>query len=342
VTTAQTNSSTDCADFRRLFYANVSSICVNLRNLWIFFLYFSAPNLSAFIRCHFDESRSSPAGGTYSSHRHFIRGAFLLSLSFLFAGCGRNSATPKSDSQPAEAIRARRELRIAAAADLKFALIDLVTAFEERHPDATITVTPGSSGNFFAQLSNEAPFDLFLSADIEYPHKLIEQGQGVPGTEFKYGVGYLVVWAPIDSALDMKKKGFEIVRDDAVQRIAVATPKHAPNGRAAVAALKSAGLFEAVESRLVYGENIAQTAQMVESGAADIGIIALSLAVSPALRDKGKYWRIPGNAHPPIVQGGVVLRCAQDATLANAFREFLMSAEGAAILRQYGFDPAGE
>jgi len=136
--------------------------------------------------------------------------------------------------------------------------------------------------------------------------------------------------------------GLEIVRDEAVQRIAVANPKHAPYGRAAVAALKSAALSEAVESRLVYGENIAQTAQMVESGAADVGIIALSLAVSPALRDKGKYWRIPGNSHPPIVQGGVVLRWAQDAALANAFREFLMGTDGAAILRQYGFEPAGE
>jgi molybdate transport system substrate-binding protein len=239
-------------------------------------------------------------------------------------------------------MKAGSELRIAAAADLKFALVDLVTAFEEHHPDATITVTPGSSGNFFAQLSNEAPFDLFLSADIEYPHKLVEQGQGVRGTEFKYGVGYIVFWAPKDSALDVEGKGLEIVRDDAVQRIAVANPKHAPYGRAAVAALKSAALYETVESRLVYGENIAQTAQMVESGAADVGIIALSLAVSPALRDKGKYWRIPGNSHPPIVQGGVVLRWAQDAALANEFRAFLMSAAGAAILRQYGFDPAGE
>jgi molybdate transport system substrate-binding protein len=237
---------------------------------------------------------------------------------------------------------AKHELRIAAAADLRFALDELVSAFQAGHPDAEIAVTPGSSGNLFAQLSNEAPFDLFLSADIDYPTKLIEQGQGMQGTDFEYATGHLVLWATIESPFVVAGRGIDIVHDDAVQKIAVANPRTAPYGRAAVAALKNLGVYNAVESRLVFGENVAQTAQMVESQGADVGIIALSLALSPALFSKGKYWPIPGDAHPPIVQGGVVLRWARDPALADAFSDYLVSAEGKAILRRFGFEPAGD
>jgi molybdate transport system substrate-binding protein len=259
----------------------------------------------------------------------------------LLVGCAGEKPIPKSDPTTA-ASAAKHELRIAAAADLRFALDDLVSAFKARRPDAEITVTPGSSGNLFAQLSNEAPFDLFLSADVEYPEKLVEQGQGVKGTDFEYATGHLVLWATNESLFDVAARGIEVVRDDAVQKIAVANPRTAPYGRAAVAALKSLGVYDAVESRLVFGENVAQTAQMVESQGADVGIIALSLALSPALRSKGKYWPIPGDAHPPIVQGGVVLRWARDPALADAFRDYLVSAEGKAILKRFGFEPAGD
>jgi molybdate transport system substrate-binding protein len=235
-----------------------------------------------------------------------------------------------------------RVLRIAAAADLKFALDDVVAAFRRIHPEATVTVAHGSSGNLFAQLSGEAPFDLFLSADIDYPRKLIEQGVGVEGSVFAYAVGHIVVWAPNDSSLDVEHGGIEILREQGIRKIAVANPRTAPYGWAAVAALENLGLYEAVESRLVFGENVAQTAQMIESGGADVGIIAMSLAVSPALRDKGKYWQIPDGAHPPIIQGGVILRWAEDAELAEEFRDFLLSADGTAILRQFGFAPPGD
>ena len=234
------------------------------------------------------------------------------------------------------------ELRIAAAADLKFVLVDLVAAFEKTHSETTITVTTGASGNLFAQLTNEAPFDLFLSADVSYPQKLVEGGQGIPDSLFEYAIGHLVVWVPKDSALDVESLGIDALHGDSVQKIAVANPKTAPYGRAAIAALQNLQVYDAVESRLVYGENVAQTAQMAESGGADAGIISLSLAVSPILRDKGKYWNVPGDAHPPIVQGGVVLRRAQDAALADNFRDFLLSAEGKALLARYGFDSAGE
>jgi molybdate transport system substrate-binding protein len=260
----------------------------------------------------------------------------------LVAGCGFNETAPKSAPIVAEELKLARELRIAAAADLKFVLVDLVADFEKRHPGAKITTTTGSSGNLFAQLTNEAPFDLFLSADLTYPQKLVEGGQGIRDSLFEYAIGHLVIWAPKESPLDVEGLGIEVLRGDSVQKIAVANPKTAPYGRAAVAALQSLKLYDLVESRLVFGENVAQTAQMVESGGADVGMISLSLAVSPTLRDKGKHWQVPGDAHPPIVQGGVILRWAQDAALAGEFRNFLLSAEGQAILSQYGFESAGK
>jgi len=233
-------------------------------------------------------------------------------------------------------------VRIAAASDLQFVLVELVTAFEKTHPNARVIVTSGSSGSLFAQLTNEAPFDMFLSADVAYPQKLVEQGQALEGSEFEYATGHIVLWAAKDMPFDVQRDGIELLRDEIVQRVAIANPRSAPYGRAAVAALKSLGVYENVEPRLVYGENVAQTAQMVESGGADVGIISLSLALSPALHGKGKFWAIPADAHPPIVQGGVVLRWAQDAELAGAFRDFLVGAAGRTILRQFGFEPAGE
>ena len=164
----------------------------------------------------------------------------------------------------------------------------------------------------------------------------------MPGSEFAYAAGHIVVWAPNDSPLDVQHGGIEVLREESIQKIAVANPRTAPYGRAAIAALKNLKVYDAVESRLVYGENVAQTAQMIESGGADLGIIALSLAVSPTLHEKGKFWQIPGDAHPPIVQGGVILRRAADARLAEEFRDFLLSADGTAILRQFGLGPAGD
>jgi molybdate transport system substrate-binding protein len=179
---------------------------------------------------------------------------------------------------------------------------------------------------------------LFLSADIDYARRLVEQGQGAPHSDFAYARGYIVIWVPKDSKHLVEPHGFEVLREEWVQKIAIANPKTAPYGRAAVAALKHWEIYEAVEPKLVYGENVAQAAQMVESGAADAGIIALSLAVSPAMRDLGNYWLVPDGVHPPLVQGGVVLRWAQDASLAGKFRSFLLSAGGASILKQFGFD----
>src|SRR5262249_11432227 len=182
----------------------------------------------------------------------------------------------------------------------KFAFDEVASEFRKQNPGIKVTVTYGASGNFFAQLSNKAPFDLYLSADIDYPRKLIDAGLAVKESEFVYAVVHLVVWVPNGASLDLEKLGLRAVADPAVKKLAVANPKHAPYGRAAEAALKKAGVYGDVKDRLVLGENIAQTAQFVESGSADAGLIALSLALAPTMRDKGRYWAVPPDTYPPL------------------------------------------
>jgi molybdate transport system substrate-binding protein len=247
----------------------------------------------------------------------------------------RSGRTPESQA-------GRGAVRVAAAADLKFALDDALKAFQARQPDIDVQVTYGASGNFFAQLSNRAPFDLFLSADVDYPRKLVEQGLADRESEFLYAVGHLVVWVPGDSPLDVEKQGAQVLLDPSVRKVAIANPRHAPYGRAAEAALKSLGVYDQVQDRLVLGENVAQAAQFAETGAADAGVFALSLALATALRDKGRYWEVPLDAYPRLEQGGVILSWAEDRPAAEQLRSFLLGAEGKAVLRRYGFFLPGE
>jgi molybdate transport system substrate-binding protein len=228
-----------------------------------------------------------------------------------------------------------QEIRIAAAADLKFAMGELTESFEKRTATKA-SVTYGSSGNFFSQLQNGAPFDLFFSADIDYPKKLEASGLAEPGTLHPYAVGRIVIWMPAESKVDLPKLGWNALLDASVQRIAIANPEHAPYGRAAVAALQKAGIYDQVKAKLVYGENISQAAQFVQSGNAQAGIVAMSLAVSPGMKD-GKRWEIPADMHPAIEQGAIILKSARNKTAAQAFLDFVKSAESIAVLAKYGF-----
>ena len=203
------------------------------------------------------------------------RKSLILVLTLLLAGI------------PARA----QQLAVAAAADLKFAITDVAAQFEQK-AGTKVNVTYGSSGNFFAQLKNGAPFDVFLSADMDYARKLDEAGLGEPGTLSRYATGRIVIWAPADSKLNVSESGWKTLLDERVKKIAIANPEHAPYGRAAVAAMQKAGIYDQVKSKLVFGENISQAAQFVESGNAQAGILALSLAVSGAMKD-GKRWDIP-------------------------------------------------
>jgi len=224
-----------------------------------------------------------------------IRFAAVAGLVALFSACGHANSPHK--------------LSIAAAADLQFALAEGARQFHQQHPRTELAIDYGSSGNFYAQIRNGAPFDLFLSADVQYARNLAQ------GAVFVYAAGRIAVWVPASSKLDPATA----LRDPSVRRIAIANPQHAPYGRAAEAALRSMGLYDSVEKKLVLGENISQTLQFIQSGAADTGIVALSLAVAPKMREQGRYWEVPVSAYPKIEQGGVILK---DSPEAREFREW--------------------
>lgn len=228
-------------------------------------------------------------------------------------------------------------IRVAAAADLKFAMDEIVEAFRRERPAIGVQVTYGSSGNFYAQLSNRAPFDIFFSADVDYPRRLVRQGLALADSEFVYGVGRLVVWVPRISPIEIEKLGMQALLSPLVRRIAIANPRHAPYGLAAEAAMKSFGVHEQAKNRLVLGDSVMQTAQFVDGGGAEIGIISYSLAVAPPLRDRGRFWEVPLDAYPRREQGGVILSWAQNRPAAEALRDFVLGDGGGAILRRYGF-----
>lgn len=227
-------------------------------------------------------------------------------------------------------------LTVAAASDLQAALPPLVARFE-KETGRRVRVTFGSSGNLFAQIQNGAPFDVFLSADIDYPRRLRDAGLTEPGTLTPYATGRLVLWTRRDSGVDVRR-GLQALTASQIRRIALANPAHAPYGRAAVAALRSAGLYDRLRPRLVLGENISQAAQFAQSGNAQVGIIARALAVGPVLSASGVYVDIPASLHPPIEQAGVVVGAARDKAIARRFLEFLLRPDTLASIEASGFD----
>jgi len=229
------------------------------------------------------------------------------------------------------------ELKIAAAADLKFALDSLIDEYRAIHPQIHAGVTYGSSGNFYAQIQNKAPFDLYLSADIEYPRKLAVADLALENHVFSYAIGRLVVWVPRSSSIDVGKLGIRSLLDPSVRKIAIANPQHAPYGKAAVAAMRSLGVYDEASPKFVLGDNIVQTAQFIESGAADIGIIALSLAMAPEMEARGRYWEIPLESYPKMEQGGMILKNTSSPDAAKELRDYMLGTHGRAVLKRYGF-----
>lgn len=225
-------------------------------------------------------------------------------------------------------------VNIAAAADLRYALDEIVSQLEADNPDVDYAVTYGSSGQFLQQIVNGAPFDAYLSADRAYPDQLLDKG--LASDPFTYAVGRLVLWVPDGSPLD-PTRGLGILAD--AKRIAIANPEHAPYGRAAVAAMTAAGVYAQVEDRLVLGENVSQAAEFVMSGNADAGIVALSLVLSDPMRDVGTWWEIPRDTFPRLEQAGVLLT---DSPGARTLRDAVVGPEGRAILARYGFEIPGE
>ncbi len=275
-----------------------------------------------------------------------LRRTSALALVALAAACDPvgGGAGPAA-GQPAGPTPARAVVRVAAAASLRHALDELAADFEataaDGRPRWSVAPSYGSSGSLLAQVTQRAPFDVYLAADLEHARRAVAEGLAL-GPPFVYAVGRLAVWAPAGSPLDLEGLGLRAVADPGVRRVAIANPRHAPYGAAAVEALRRAGLLAACEGKLVLGEDVAQAAQFVDAGGADLGLLALSLVRSPALRDRGRAWVVPADAHPPLEQGGVVLRGARDPAGARAFVDHLLGPAGRAVLARHGLGlPSG-
>ncbi len=231
------------------------------------------------------------------------------------------------------------QITVAAAADLTFAFDQAAARFQEQTGNA-VKLSYGSSGNFYSQIINGAPYDVFFSADAEYPKRLEAAGLTEPGTLYDYAVGRIVLWVPSASRLDIRR-GLRVLLQPEVHKIAIANPQHAPYGRAALAALRHQGIYNQIKSKLVLGENVSQTAQFVASGSADAGIIALSLALAPPMKAKGRFVEIPAQDYPPIIQAAVILKSSRNMRVARQFVAFLRQPAGRALMERYGFVAPG-
>ena len=232
-----------------------------------------------------------------------------------------------------------QELKIAAASDLTPAMPKLSEAFAKQ-TGVQLKVSFGSSGNFFAEIRNGAPFDVFLSADRSYPETLEQTGKADKSTAI-YARGKLVVWVPNRLGLEPSTDNLKILTNSNVKKIAIANPEHAPYGRAAVAAMVHFKLYDQVKSKLVLGENVSQTAQFAQSGNADAALISLAQALSDTLKNSGRYALVPPESYPNLDQAAMVLRSSQNKQNAHRFVEFLQSPAAQKILNEYGFETHG-
>jgi molybdate transport system substrate-binding protein len=223
-------------------------------------------------------------------------------------------------------------VKIAAAADLRYAMDEVVKEFKKNNSGANIEVIYGSSGNAFTQISNGAPFDVYFSADIVYPQKLKEAGLTLTDPKL-YAIGRIVLWS---ASLDVSK-GLSVLAEKPNIKIATANPEHAPYGQRSVEALKFYRLYEKVEKQLIFGENISQAAQFCLSGNAEAGLIALSLVLSPTMSNQGKYFLIDEKSHRPLEQASVILNHAKGNSQAFSFAEFISCSAARLIFEKYGF-----
>jgi molybdate transport system substrate-binding protein len=230
---------------------------------------------------------------------------------------------------------AAQEITVAAAADLQFVMQEVGARFQSA-TGKSVKLIYGSSGNFTQQLQNGAPFDMFFSANLDYPKQLEAAGLTEPGTFYQYAIGKIVVWVPNDSKLDVSL-GLRALLNPSLKKIAIANPQHAPYGKAAVAAMQKENIYEQVKDKFVLGENISQAAAFVASGSADVGIVALSLALSPNMKDKGRYAEVPAADYPAIEQACVIMGSSKNKSVAQQFLKFIQSSPIAELFQKYGF-----
>ncbi|MFO1385796.1 MAG: molybdate ABC transporter substrate-binding protein [Chitinivorax sp.] len=225
------------------------------------------------------------------------------------------------------------QAQIAVAANFMAPMQQMAPAFEAA-TGHKLLLSSGSTGKFYAQIKNGAPFDVLLAADDETPIKLEQEGAAVAGSRFSYAIGKLVLWSASADGVDAKG---EVLRQGKFQRLAIANPKLAPYGRAAQQSLQALGVWDGLQGKLVMGENIAQTQQFVASGNAQLGLLAQSQVWRDGKLGSGSAWPVPENLHAPIRQDAVLLQKGKHNPAAQALINYLRSDAARAVLRSYGY-----
>lgn len=226
------------------------------------------------------------------------------------------------------------EVSVAVAANFTAPMQKIAAAFEQDTGHKALLAF-GSTGKFYAQIKNGAPFQVLLSADDETPARLEREGSGPAGTRFTYAIGKLVLWSRQPGVVDDKG---EVLKRGGFERLALADPKLAPYGAAAVEVLNGLGLLPALAPRFVQGENIAQTYQFVATGNAQLGFVALSQVMADGKLRDGSAWVVPASLHAPIRQDAIVLSAGKDNAAALALMDYLRSDKARAIIRTFGYD----
>lgn len=226
------------------------------------------------------------------------------------------------------------DVQVAVAANFTAPMKEIAAAFE-KETGHVVKAAYGATGKFYAQINNGAPFEVLLSADESTPAKLIGEGTAVAGTEFTYAIGTLVLWSSKPDLVDDEGK---VLQSGEFNKVAIANPKTAPYGAAAIAVLTGLGVLEPVRAKFVTGENIAQTFQFVSTGNADLGFVALSQVMENGKISGGSAWIVPGELHKPIRQDAVVLAKGLDKPAVVALMEYLKGEEAQAIIKAFGYE----
>jgi len=226
------------------------------------------------------------------------------------------------------------EVKAAVAANFTAAIKKLAPAFEKQ-TGHNLVASFSATGQLYTQIKNGAPFDVFLSADDATPQKLVAEGDGVSNSYFIYARGRLALWSSQPGYVDDQGT---ILKSEKFTKIAIANPKAAPYGQAAIDTLTTLKLIDQLQPKFVTGENIAQTQQFISSGNVPLGFIALAQVKALAAEDRGSWWVVPANLHKPIDQGAVLLNKAKESQAASAFLTFLKSPEAIAIIRELGYE----
>jgi molybdate transport system substrate-binding protein len=231
-----------------------------------------------------------------------------------------------------------QKVNVAAAANLRYVLEEIKTAYVKQYPKAKVNLTFGASGMLVQQIINGASFDFFMAADNEFPSKLKDKGL-TTGAMSTYAFGKLVIYS---TSLEVDKQGLNALKDHSVKKIAIANPETAPYGERSIELLKSRNLYESLKSNIVLGENISQTAQFAFTGNAEIGFIALSIALAPEMAGKGSYYIIPQNEYKPIEQACILIKTPVLNTEAAKFKKFVLSLATKDIWQKFGYSVPGK